>query len=483
MTKKATTKLDPMKPFPFQEADIQALVKSNGTGLVTAGTGAGKTIVAVEVMRRLKTSVNLIVAPQGTHRRAWARTMVRQGMEAPRRLDGTKKGKAAFADLLWGVEGNYITTPQWFSRQNWTKIKPDMAVVDEIHMLAHYGNAGQRKLHQLQAERRLGMSGTPFRNKFENAWAVCKWVYPKSISQDYWSWRITKCETEFDRFAPQNRKVVGEKNPGELVNSLPCYIFHSQRGHCCDFHPDGFLAGLEAPEEIVIDLEMTPAQARFYREMEKSYVSWLQTPDENGKIPVVVDLPIVARGMLRFAALAEVSFNEETEKLFFADDARSPKVDQLLADIEEMDGKAVLVLTHSQQFARLVKERLHEARITAFEWSGKLSQTKRDEALEAFIAGELQVIIAVISAIGTGSDGLQEAANNVVWLSIDEDGTNTEQAKGRLDRLGQKHRVVSTEYRMIGTMDEGVMSKQLREQLIMNASLRKEPAPDARRGA
>ena len=463
-----------MKPFPFQEADISSLVKANGTGLITAGTGAGKTIVAVEMIRRLETEVNLIVAPQGTHRRAWGRTLRRQGLTEPRRLDGTKKGKAAFADLQWGVKGNYITTPQWFSRQNWSKIHPDQVVIDEIHMLAHYGNAGQRKLHQLVADRRLAMSGTPFRNKFENAWAVCKWVHPKSIDQTYWSWRISKCETVFDRFAPQNRRVIGEKVPGALVNSLPCYIHHSQRGNCCSFHPDGFLAGLEAPEEIVVDLEMTPAQARFYREMENGYVSWLKTPDENGKIPVVAELPIVARGMLRFCALGEVSFNEETEKLYFAEDARSPKIDQLFTDIEEMDGGAVLVLTHSQQFANLVVERLHAAGVSAFEWSGKYSQKKRDEALEFFIAGELQVIIAVISAIGTGSDGLQEATNNVIWLSIDEDGTNTEQAKGRLDRLGQKHRVVSVEYRMIGTMDEGVMSKQLRERLILNASLRKE---------
>lgn len=476
MTKETTTKLEPITPFPFQEADIQSLVGSNGTGLVTAGTGAGKTIVAVEMMRRLGTQVNLIVAPQGTHKRAWARTLLRQGMVAPRRLDGTKKGKAAFADLTWGIPGNYITTPQWFSRQNWSKIQPDQAVIDEIHMLAHYGNAGQRKLHQLQAERRLGMSGTPFRNKFENAWAVCKWIYPRSIDQTYWAWRISKCETVFDRFAPQNRRVVGEKIPGELVNSLPCYIHHSQRGNCCAFHPDGFLEGLEAPEEIIIDLEMTPTQSRFYRDMENNYVSWLKTPDEEGKIPVVAELPIVARGMLRFAALAEVSFNDETEKLYFADDARSPKIDQLFADVEEMDGGAVLVLTHSQQFARLVTERLRGTGYSVFEWSGKLSQSKRDKALEAFIAGELQIIVAVISAIGTGSDGLQEATNNVIWLSIDEDGTNTEQAKGRLDRLGQKHRVVSVEYRMIGTLDEGVMSKQLIEQLRMNASLRKEAA-------
>lgn len=476
-TTEPTTKLPPLEPFAFQEHDIQKLVANNGTGLIAAGTGAGKTIVAVETIRRLGTKANLIVAPQGTHKRAWARTLVRQGLEPPRLLSGTKKGREAFEDLTWGVPGNYITTPQWFSRQDWSSIRPDLAVIDEIHMLAHYGNAGQRKLLSLKADRRLAMSGTPFRNKFENAWAVCRWVQPELIKENYWAWRIAKCETVFDRFAPQRRRVVGEKVPGSLVNSLDCYIYHTQRGRCCDFHPEGFLAGLEEPEEIVIELPMTRAQRKFYEEMERHYVAWLQTPDPvTGKLPVNAELPVVARGMLRFCALAEVSYDPETEKLFFAEDCDSPKLDQLFDDIEEMDGGRVLVLTHSRQFANVMTNRLNARGITAFEWSGDNSQTKRDKALDAFILDELQVIVGVISAIGTGSDGLQEATNNVIWISLDDDGTNVIQGRGRLDRLGQKHRVVSVEYRMAGTLEAGIYSKQLMEQLALNASLRKDAA-------
>lgn len=476
-TKRATTEDAPLIPRPFQEEDIQRIVANKGTALVAAGTGAGKTLVGVEVIRRLNTHVNLIVAPQGTHKRAWTKTLLRQGLTAPRRLDGTKKGKEAFADLRWGTPGNYITTPQWFARAMWNGIEPDLAIVDEIHMLAHYGNAGQRKLHQLNANARLGMSGTPLRNKFENAWALVRWIEPEKMPKRYWDWRIQDCATEFDRFAPQRRRVTGELVPGNLTGSLSCYIYHTQRGNCCKHHPNGFLADLDAPEEIIIDLEMTPAQKKFYREMEHSYVSWLQTPDSaTGKVPVVAELPIVARSMLRFAALAEVSYNDETEKLYFDTECKSPKIDQLFTDIESLDGGCVLVLTHSQQFARVIVDRLNRAGISAEEWSGKVTQKQRDVTLDRFIAGDLQVIVGVIAAIGTGSDGLQEATNTVIWVSIDEDGTNTLQAKGRLDRLGQKKQVVSIEYRMIDSMDDGIMSKQLREQLALNASLRRRAA-------
>lgn len=473
--KEATTSEPAMTPRPFQEEDIRRIVANKGVALVAAGTGAGKTLIGVEVIRRLNTHVNLIVAPQGTHKRAWTRTLLRQGLTAPRRLDGTKKGKAAFADLTWGIPGNYITTPQWFSRAMWNGVEPDLAIIDEIHMLAHYGNAGQRKLHQLKANARIGMSGTPFRNKFENAWALVRWIEPDKMPKRYWDWRIQDCETEFDRFAPQRRKVVGELVPGKLTGSLSCYIYHTQRGNCCSFHPDGFLAELEEPEEIIIDLEMTLAQKKFYHEMEHSYVSWLQTPDPaTGKVPVVAELPIVARSMLRFAALAEVSYNDETEKLYFAPDCASPKIDQLFADIDSLDGGRVLVLTHSQQFARVMVDRLNAKGIVTEEWSGKItSQKQRDITLDKFIANEIQVIVGVIAAIGTGSDGLQEATNTVIWVSLDEDGTNTLQARGRLDRLGQMKRVVSIEYRMTNSMDDGIMSKQLLEQLRLNASLRK----------
>ena len=91
----------PLVPYPYQERDIQALVDSNGTGIVATQVGGGKTLIAVEVAKRLETGVNLVIAPKGTHKRAWEKTIKRQIPEAQvRYVNSTKAGKEAWLAYL-----------------------------------------------------------------------------------------------------------------------------------------------------------------------------------------------------------------------------------------------------------------------------------------------------------------------------------------------------------------------------------------------
>lgn len=475
---------EPIKLYDWQQSDVD---KAVGTitpdvgALIVSDPGAGKTVVAVEILKALNPEVVLIIAPPSTHGSAWLRTIRRQGLSGEvLPLSGTKKGKANFEALKWGKAGIYITSAQWFTRTDWKGIEPDAIIVDEIHMLGKYGNAGQKKLVGTRARPgiyapiRIGLSGTPFRNNFENAWSIARWIEPTSVMDEFWLWRRMKCAGKYAHFAPQNWEVTGELKPGELAASLTCYIAHFQRGNCCDYHPKGFLAHLPEPVRVERDLLMTKDQARFYNSMEESYLGYLTTPDESGKVPVVAEFPITARGMLRFCALGLPSLNSETEKLFFEDDCESPKLDALVEDIQKLDGARALVLTHSAQFAEVAAKRLTGAGIRTVAWTGNLSKTKREKALADFIADELDAIVGVISAMGTGTDGLQMAAYNVMWLSVDDDASNNVQGVGRLDRLGQEHQVVMSEYRMLKTFDVGHLSRQLQRILDLNKSLIRE---------
>jgi len=61
----------PLVPYAYQESDIQKLIDNDGTGIVATQVGGGKTLIAIEVAKRLGTGVNLVIAPKGTHKRAW----------------------------------------------------------------------------------------------------------------------------------------------------------------------------------------------------------------------------------------------------------------------------------------------------------------------------------------------------------------------------------------------------------------------------
>lgn len=458
----------PLVPLPYQEADIEKFVNHEGTGLLVAQVGGRKTLVAIEVALRMGFGTKMIVAPASTHTRGWTRTIQRQSPEViVRRLDSSKTGKAALDDMTWGVSGWYICTPQWFARQDWRGIEPDWACFDEIHVAGAHGNVTREKLHQLKASARMGLSGTPLRNKEENAWGIVRWLYPKLFPRSFWAFVDEYLETVYDHFAPRQKRISGEKSPGRIVSILPCYIQHLQREQCCEFHPNGFLDGAEKPEEITRIVQMVPEQKRAYRDMEAHYLAYLKGN------PMVASMPAVAWGRLRQIALGVPTVDTEGVVSFDVD-CVSPKITDLLDVLSDMGTESAVVFTHSQKIIPAIVHRLAAVGISALEWSGAVKQSVRDVALEDFISGEVRVIVAQIDAAGTGTDGLQEACSTEIWLSESSDGTANVQGRGRLDRPGQRNRVVRIRIQAEGTADQGIVSKQIEEQLRINMSLRAE---------
>jgi SNF2 family DNA or RNA helicase len=455
-----------LRPFPFQELDIQKLIANGGTGIVATQVGGGKTLIAVEVAKRLKTEVNFVIAPKGTHKRAWERTILEQIPNARvRYINSSADGKQAFLELKDGHAGWYLIGPEFFRNLTWSGIEPEFAVFDEIHRVSNRQSKTAKTLHTLKAKRRIGMSGTIAGNKIEGMWSVLRWVYPEVSGRSFWAWVEKYCETKYDFFA--GKMVDREKVEGGIVDSIPCYIRHLKREQCCPMHPNGVDHELPAVQEEIRTVELLSAQRKIYRKLEKDLFVWL------GDNPLAVEAPVAVRTRLRQITLGVPMIDEETQEVTFAEDCDSTKLNELFQIVSDHpEGEQMLILTHSQKFAKVTVARLRKAGMTAFEWSGQATQKVRDQALEQFIAGKVQFIVAVISAIGEGTDGLQEAANIVVWLSKDDNRLLNEQAAGRLDRRGQKKSVISYEIIAEDTYDEGQFSKLIQDKILMNASLR-----------
>lgn len=457
----------PLVPYNYQERDIEQLIANDGSGIVATQVGGGKTLIAIEVGKRLATRTNLVIAPKGTHKRAWEKTIKRQipGAEVFY-VNSTVAGQDAFRALEAGAKGWFMISPEYFRKFHWKGITPDLAVFDEVHRASNRKSKTAIMLTTLKAKRRIGMSGTVAGNKIDGIWAILKWIYPSVAGRSYWNWVDEYCSTEVDFFA--GKIITGEVNPGAIIASIPCYIRHLKREKCCEFHPEGIDNELPPVQTEVRTVELAPEQKRIYKKLEKELFVWL------GENPLIVEVPVAVRIRLRQITLAVPQINEQGE-VTFSEDCKSSKYEELTQIIgDHPDGEQMLILTHSQKFAEVVTKRLQRSGFTAFEWSGKASQPVRDQALTDFIANKIQFIVAVISAIGEGTDGLQEAASVVVWLSKDDNRLLNEQAAGRLDRRGQKRSVISYEIIAEDTYDEGQLSRLVKDQLRMNESLRKQ---------
>lgn len=225
--------LDPLKPYPYQEMDIAKLIANNGTGIVATQVGGGKTLIAIEVAKRLATSSNLVIAPKGTHKRAWEQTILRQIPSAKvSYINSSADGKRAFVRLEKGLAGWYIVSPEFFRKIHWVGITPELAIFDEVHRASNRKSVTAKMLHTLKAKRKIGMSGTIAGNKVEGFWSILRWVYPEVAGRSFWNWVEAYCETTMDPFA--GKVVSGEAYPGAIVNTIPCYIRHLKRDKCCE---------------------------------------------------------------------------------------------------------------------------------------------------------------------------------------------------------------------------------------------------------
>lgn len=456
MTKKTT--IEPLTPTREQERAIVRMVSEKSGAVLNASTmGSGKTLKAVEVAKRRGDDVILIIAPLGT-RLGWQVTFERQGVELPFKwLNSTKQGKANLADWEWQIPGIYFVGTEYFVRLGWsgrerTKVwshTPKLVLFDEAHRSQNRHSKTYKTLKQLKADFKISMSGTPTGNSFGGAWAVTKWLWPDIIENSFYNWRDRWCETEYDYFDPSGKKIIGEKQRGAFFNALPCYIRLESE--------------LDVPlieEQVFVELSAT--QRKAYEKLEREMILWVEGN------PLVIEFPVTLRTRLRQATLGMFSVTNEGE-VVFKSDCKSSKL-EVLEDIltNRIDDEPALILTDSRKFADVVVSRLDGA----VAWHGEVSQTQREKNKQAFIEGRAKYVVAVISAIAEGVDGLQHATRNIIWLSRSDNRILNEQAIKRVHRNGQKQQVRSFDIVALDTYDSGVLSTQLEKAIEMNRILK-----------
>lgn len=412
--------------------------------------GTGKTLMGVEVAKRIGANVVLILGPLNTYW-GWYDTIQRQNDYKAQvsKIDSTKQGKEAFANLSAGKAGFYFVGREYFRTLVWEKIVPDLVLIDECHFAQNRASKSFKILKTLKAGYKLSMSGTPSGNKFEGFWAVTRYLWNNTeiVDKSFWKWVEKWARTGYSPFA--GVEILGEKVAGEFVKSLPCYI-RLEPNH-----------NLEVVEETRY-VDLVPAQRKIYDKFERDLVVFLE---EN---PMIAEVPIAARIRLRQITLAVPSIGENDE-IFFAENAVSTKFKALQEIIDDNPDDKMLILTDSQKYASIVAKRLGDS---AFEWSGQASQKQREDAKQRFIRADLKYIVAVVPAIAEGVDGLQDVCSTIVWLSHSDNNLMNQQVVDRIRRRGQKQVVKIYDIVARDTYDEGQISSLLERQLQMNATLR-----------
>lgn len=516
------------EPKSFQVSDQEYLAECNYTALLSMEPGAGKTATALLAHKNSGAKVTLVVAPEATHGTAWIPQAEQILGITPRVIGNTgrKAVKEAMFDFKMGYPGIYIVTPQLLTREkDLSEWVGDMCIVDEGHYINKPKSLGQKQMQKLGnnfPKHRLFLSGTAWRNNFERAWSVMRFLFPDlmyryQVAHDnFRAWQYDRMLHEEVMVPPRKwypttwekykdppvgywrkningvphigepiaaKQWLNESEPGKLLSEAPGVIIHKKREECCEHHTvarQGFAGFLDLEEPQVIEhvIDLTPKQSKAIQELEDQYLTWLKNN------PLVVELPISLQQRIRQITLAEpevedyVSGQDEDgedivkQRVWFEDNCKSPYTEQLLDILEADEDEPVVVYLEHQSYAGVLVNKLNKAGFPAFEFSGKTKST-RNEDLQEF-GKKYKVAVVVISAGSTGLDGLQRVSKTEVWMERSLDETNNVQARSRQDRLGgrgqvQRHIFLDSQGRA-----EGKYSEALARQIALNATLRKQ---------
>lgn len=451
-----------LTPWDWQVRDVDTLEANNFTGLLAIEAGGTKTFITALAIERAKPNVTLIIAPQSTHETAWIPTIRDNVGVTPRIMgNGKKAHREALTDFLFGYPGVYLVTPQWVTRTDVSEWRGDMLIHDESHQGATPRSKLQRKLgggsvadDEPLAERftmRLALSGTPLRQAFENAWGTMRFLWGhldrrgEIAHSSIFLWKEDRMDfttvytNQRDRDGKPKtvKQFNAEKEPGRLLSEMPCVIQHKRRETCCDAHPGGFLTADE-PQVIERLVELTAKQKKNIREMNTMMLTYIKDHPLDAKISLTQKQRI--RQLTLAEATVEKYEGEDAEgnpvdksRIIFDEDAKSPFLDEVIHILSNLpEGEPVVLFGESQKFVEIVTKRLTAAGYKAEEYSGV-----RKADLSGF-GKDYRVLVGVVSALGTGTDGLQNKCNTEIWLEQPVSLTMRDQSRARLDRMNGK---------------------------------------------
>lgn len=219
---------NPPALYAFQEEIVPRLIAGNF--LLSDACGLGKTIDAVETVKRMSNAKAVLVVCPRHIKEWWAQVILERGAgrlviagtggvfdrAAPR---GTGKP-------LWAIvhPTGLRMNAEWFINHSW-----DLVIVDEAHRFKNRKAKQTKALWKVPAKQKWALTATPYGRDPSDMWALLHWLYPKGLPHapvmkrrlftSYWRFFNRFVES----FQPRGQKyhiVQGGRNLDELARLI-----------------------------------------------------------------------------------------------------------------------------------------------------------------------------------------------------------------------------------------------------------------------
>lgn len=434
----------------YQLQAVEHIFSHNKCGLFL-DMGLGKTVSTLTAINRLiyeEVEVNrvLVIAPKRVAESVWKQEVAQwphlQHLKVSVVTGNAMNRKKALqekADIYTIGRDNV----QWLCAQYGGSALPfDMLVIDESSSFKNHASKRFKALKLVHFSRVVLLTGTPAPNNLIDLWPQ---IYLLDKGE-----RLGRTIGAFrsDFFSP------GRSN-GHIVYNYNVKKGSDERIHkaiadiCMSMKAKDYL---DLPERINnhIKLEMPESLRRAYKAFEKEKV--LEIFETDAQI-TSANAAALSNKLLQFANGAVYDSEKDSHEI------HTLKLEALEEIMESANGKPVLVAYTYQSDAE---------RISQYLKAYKPKRLETDADIVKWNKGEIQLLMMHPASGGHGLN-LQAGGNIIVWFGQTWSLELEQQFNARLDRQGQKQRVIVNKLILKGTMDEDVIAAQERKEKGQNA--------------
>lgn len=435
---------------PYQEQGLAWLrfVDDLGSGGVLADDmGLGKTIQTLALLLSLKTKNKgmraLIVAPTSVVTN-WVREIARFAPSL-KTIVWHGAGRREQKDEL--ESANIVLTSYALLRRDIDLLKQlslDYAILDEAQAIKNPTSATAQAARELNANRRLALTGTPIENRLSEIWSIFEFVSPGLLGT------LQKFEERFARPIDQGDTETAVR----LRAVIHPFILRRTK----------LEVAKDLPEKLELDklVDLAPDQRATYTQVLREVRSQIMGEVERAGM-AKSQLHILA-GLTKLRQAACDPRLLGLPRDFTADD--SGKLSALRELVEECEsgGHKVLVFSQFVSMLKLMRQALDEDKINYEYLDG--STTDRQAHIDRF-QKDPTVTVFLISLKAGGSGLNLTAADTVIHFDPWWNPAVEDQASDRAHRIGQTR--VVTVYRLVaaGTIEEKILQlKQKKKDLV-----------------
>lgn len=422
-----------MNLWKHQQDSVDFILPLKAGGLFHE-MGVGKTLCALELLRRWETNFALVVAPKAVLQ-VWEREAKKHfnGQFNVTVLKGTlpSRTKQAEQSIRWPgsiIVVNYEAVWREPLATLLLQSLPGVIILDEAHKIKAPGGKASRFLAKLGklTRRRLALTGTPMPHGPLDAYALYRFLDPNIFGYSFTRFRA--------RYAVMGGfggyEVKGWVNLEELHQKMYSIAYRIRSEDVLDL-----------PETLdeILTFDLSPRAKNIYRDLEKHLIAEI----EGGEITA-------ANAMVKLLRLQQLTGGwlrpDDSDHVEQVDTGKQELLKELL---EGMGEEQVVVFCRYHMDMESISAACKELGLKYAELSGRCNELEKWEKQRA------QVLIAQVQAGSLGIDLTQ--ARYAVYYSTGFSLGEYMQSRARVHRPGQTRKVVYYHLCAEGTVDIKIM--------------------------